>query len=174
MTRIPLSYQVPDISVLARKIETALKADPGLGHLELLNILAKGAGFRNFQHFRASALAGAKVVEPGPMADQTRVAQALRFFDDQGRMKSWPSKTNLQHLCLWGIWSRLPKGQVMSEREFNAALAPLHLFGDPPIIRRTLWELKLIHRSADGRDYQRVEQAPPPDALALIRGMAQG
>lgn len=172
MTRIPFSYQVADISALARKIETALKTDPSPGHLELLNILARGAGFRNFQHFRASAVAGTKVVEPGPMVDQTRVTAALRFFDDQGRMRSWPSKTNLRQLCLWGIWSRLPKGQVMSERAFSAALAPLHLFGDPPIIRRTLWEMKLIHRSADGRDYQRVEQAPPPDALALIRGMA--
>jgi hypothetical protein len=29
--------------------------------------------------------------------------------------------------------------------------------------------MKLISRTAEGRDYRRVEQAPPVDARALIR-----
>jgi hypothetical protein len=32
--------------------------------------------------------------------------------------------------------------------------------------------LKLVSRSADSRDYRRVEQAPPPEARALMRAVS--
>jgi hypothetical protein len=173
MTRTALPYQVTDISQLARQLarqlETALSAEARPGHLALLNILARAAGFRNYQHFRAAAVAGLRLAEPGPMPDMARVEQALRHFDRDGRMKSWPARTSQQHLCLWSLWARLPRGTVMTERAISAELNRWHLFGDAAILRRTLWELRLIHRSADSRDYRRIEQAPPPEAAALIR-----
>lgn len=170
MTRIALPYTAPDISALARQLEKELAAstEPP-GHLSLMNMLARGAGFRNFQHFRASALAAGKLdAVPQPPPDMTRVAQARRYFDAEGRMTTWPSKTSLQHLCLWSLWARLPKGQSMTEREVSQLLNRWHLFGDAAILRRTLWELRLVHRTEDSRDYRRVEQAPPPEARALI------
>lgn len=95
--------------------------------------------------------------------------QALCRFDRAGRLKSWPARTSLQHLCLWSLWSRLPRGVTMTERGISAELNRRHLVGDAAIQRRTLRELRLIHRSPDSRDYRRIEQAPPPEAAALIR-----
>lgn len=171
MTRTTLPYSAPDLSALARHLAREIEdaAEPP-GHLALMNMLARGAGFRNFQHFRASALAGGKLTaSPETPPDMTRVAQARRYFDAQGRLATWPSKTGLQHLCLWVLWSRLPKGQSMTEREVSALLNTLHGFGDAAILRRTLWELRLVSRTEDSRDYRRVEQAPPPEARELIR-----
>lgn len=170
MTRTSLPYSAPDLSALARHLAKQLTEAPDpLGHMSLMNMLARGAGFRNCQHFRASATAADKLtLRPEPVPDMTRVAQARRYFDATGRMVSWPAKTGLQHLCLWVLWSRLPRGQSFTEREISALLTQWHDFGDPAILRRTLWELRLVSRTADARDYRRVEQAPPPEARALI------
>jgi phosphoribosylanthranilate isomerase len=48
-------------------------------------------------------------------------------------MVSWPAKTNLQPLCLWGLWSRLPKARQMTEREISGFLKDWHLFGDAAV-----------------------------------------
>ena len=175
MTRVCLPYQVDDLSTLARSLERqiATTTTPP-GHVEMMNMLARGAGFRNFQHFRASAVAGEKMAAPVAQADMTKVAQARRFFDADGRMVSWPAKTHLQKLCLWVIWARLPRGAVMTEREISAELNRWHLFGDAAILRRTMWEMKLVRRSVDSRDYERLEQMPPPEAVALIRAITKG
>ncbi len=174
MTRIARPFQVSDIATLARSLERQMAevADKP-GHLSLMNMLARAAGFANFQAFRTSALAGAKLADPQPTEDLTKVTQALRHFDGQGRMKTWPAKTQTQYLCLWAIWARFPKGAVMTERQASDLINRWHLFGDAAIIRRTLWERKLILRTEDSRDYCRVEQAPPPDARALIRALHQ-
>lgn len=175
MSRIALPYQVADIAALARNLAAQMaESAEKPGHLSLLNMLARGAGFANYQAFRASTMAGAKLAEPGEMADMTRVAQARRFFDAQGRMTNWPAKTNLQYLCLWVIWAQIPKGAVMTERAASDLIGTLHLFGDAAIIRRTMWERKLISRTEDGRDYRRIEQAPDADGLALIRAVRGG
>ncbi len=171
MTRTVLPFTAPDISALARYLARELAEAPEIpGHLQLMNMLARGAGFRNFQHFRASAAANGRLsASPAPAPDMTRVAQARRHFDSDGKMTNWPAKTSLQHLCLWALWSRLPRETAMSEREISAELNRWHAFNDPAILRRTLWELKLVSRTPDGRDYRRIEQAPPPEAREVIR-----
>jgi len=167
MTRIPLSLPVEDLSAFARTLSRELQPSPG--HLSLMNMLARSAGFRNLQHLRASATAGRNLAAPpAPAADLTRVQAALRFFDDQGRMTSWPSRTVIQHLCLWALWSRLPKNHPMTEREISQLLNQWHLFADAAILRRTLVELKLVSRTSDVTRYLRIEQPPPPEAVALI------
>lgn len=175
MTRIALAYQVGDIAALARSLERQMaEAADKPGHLSLMNMLARGAGFANYQAFRASSLAGVKLGEPVAMADLTRVTQARRFFDAEGRMVSWPAKTQVQYLCLWPIWARFPKGEEMTERQASDLINRWHRFGDAAILRRTMWERKLILRSEDARGYVRVEQAPPPEGTALIRAVLRG
>jgi hypothetical protein len=171
MTRTALPYSAPDLSALARQLARDLaEATEPPGHLALMNMLARAAGFRNFQHFRASSTAGDKLASPAPApADMAKVAQARRYFDATGQMTTWPAKTHLQHLCLWALWSRLPHDTSMTERQISQLLTGWHLFGDAAILRRTLWELKLVTRTADGRDYRRIEQPPPPEARELIR-----
>jgi hypothetical protein len=67
------------------------------------------------------------------------------------------------------LWSRLPPRQAYSEAEINRALNGEHAFGDHALLRRELVDQGLVRRTADGREYRRVEQAPPADAVALIR-----
>ena len=169
MTRTPLPLAIEDLSTFARALHRELQSPEPLGHLSLLNRLSRAAGFRNLQHLRASAKAGADMAEPRPRADLTRVGQALRHFDAMGRLATWPSRTNIQHLSLWALWSRLPQHVQMTEREISQHLNRWHLFGDPAILRRTLFELKLISRGPDCTDYRRIDQPPTPEAVALIR-----
>ncbi len=38
------------------------------------------------------------------------------------------------------------------------------------LLRRSLIDHRLVERATDGSWYRRIEQAPPPEALAMIRG----
>ena len=170
MTRTELSLTIPDLSVFAKTLRQDLtkSAEPP-GHLALLNMLARSAGFRNLQHLRASAKAGHDLAASEPTADLTRVQIALRHFDTQGRMATWPARTAIQHLCLWALWSRLPRAQALTEREISTLLNRWHVFKDAAILRRTLVELTLVTRSEGGDSYLRQERPPAPEARALIR-----
>ena len=53
MPRTLLPFAVADISALARSLRDQLSARTGPpGHVEMLNMLARAAGYRNFQQFR--------------------------------------------------------------------------------------------------------------------------
>ncbi len=169
MTRTPLPLAIDDLSTFARALHRELQSPEPLGHVSLLNRLSRAAGFRNLQHLRASTKAGADLAKPTRQPDLTRVQQALRHFDGQARLATWPSRTNIQHLALWAVWSRLPQRQSMTERQISDHLNRWHLFHDAAILRRTLWELKLISRNPDCTDYRRLDQPPPAEAVALIR-----
>lgn len=181
MTRTVLAYEAPDISALARTLRSQLtERDKVPGHVELLNILARAAGFRNFQHLRAETQARSRADEPAPPpaapADRARCEKALRLFDVGGGLTRWPKKRNQQVLCLWVLWSRLPAGETFPERRMNELLNLHHGFGDHALLRRELVGLGLFRRTPDGREYSRVEQAPPPELgvlLALLRGRGQ-
>ncbi|RVU21591.1 DUF2087 domain-containing protein [Methylobacterium oryzihabitans] len=172
MPRDPIPFSAPDLSALAKALRRELASRDALpSHLDLLNMLARAAGRRNHQHLRAQALAGPAVpgAPPPPLADDPVVLKALRHFDGGGGLVRWPARTRLQHLCLWVPWSRIPRGRSFSEREISAHLNTLHGFRDAAIMRRTLCALGLMTRTADGRVYRRVEVAPSPEGLALIR-----
>lgn len=170
MPRELIAFSTDDISALAKSLRAQLTQRPTLpGHVEMLNMLARATGHRNFQHFRANR-AGDAPVAPLPAQDNgATVTRAARYFDAQGRLKSWPARTSLQNLCLWALWSRIPRGQTFDERAISTFLSALHLFGDHAILRRTMCELGMMTRSADGRDYRRVERAPTSEGAALIR-----
>ena len=173
MTRTVLAFEAPDISALARTLRSQLTAhDKVPGHVELLNMLARAAGFRNFQHLRAETQARHRASEPPPApvapADLARCEKALRLFDAQGGLFRWPKKRNQQVLCLWVLWSRLPAGETFPERRMNELLNQHHGFGDHALLRRELVELGLFRRTPDGREYSRVEQPPPPELPALL------
>ena len=69
MTRTALPYAVPDLSALARALARSLEEHHAQhqrppGHVEMLNLLARGAGFRNLQALRAASLPAAPVATP--------------------------------------------------------------------------------------------------------------
>ena len=59
MSRPAFPFAAGDISAVARSLkdQIAQGGHTPPGHVELLNMLARAAGYRNFQHFRAQAVA---------------------------------------------------------------------------------------------------------------------
>jgi len=173
MSKTALPFYVGDITTLAKTLRSRLlDSDRTPGHLELLNLLARSAGCRNFQHFRANVLARERMEVPVPPPapiDFAKLGRLTRHFDAAGRLVRWPSKFNEQQPCLWALWSRLPAGGVLDEREVNRCLTAWHLFGDPALLRREMCDYGLMTRTPDCREYRRVERQPSPLGLALIR-----
>ncbi|AWN48539.1 hypothetical protein DK419_21085 [Methylobacterium terrae] len=179
MPRDPIPFATHDVSALAKSLRaqwatrTALPA-PTSGHVpshvEMLNMLARAAGHRNFQHFRARGGHREPADPPAPVrADPASVLRAAGYFDPQGRLRSWPAQRSIQDLCLWALWAKIPAGRAFDERRISALLTALHLFGDPAILRRTMCHIGLMTRAIDGRDYRRIERPPSPEGAALIR-----
>jgi Uncharacterized protein conserved in bacteria (DUF2087) len=56
--------------------------------------------------------------------------------------------------------------------QLNRNIRANHLFGDYALLRRELCDRGLVSRTADGREYRRVERPPSPEGLALIRHLA--
>ncbi len=182
MSRTLLPFHSDDISALARSLKGQLaNCESQPSHLELLNMLVRANGYRNFQHYRAQ-LAARDLLENPPLApesepvDFVRIKRLLRMFDPEGKLMRWPSKRSQQELCLWVIWSKLPARHVFTEKEINLLLNDNHLFGDHPLLRRWLCDYGMMSRTRDGREYRRAEKRPPAEALELIRqlGSAQG
>jgi hypothetical protein len=145
--------------------------------VEMLNMLARTIGYRNFQAFRAqdeSASAAAEPPAPAPERpiDAFQVRKIARFFDSQGRLLSWPAKADYRAACLWVLWSKLPSGGDISEDDLNRQIRANHAFGDHALLRRELCDRGMLARTTDGRSYHRVEQKPTAEGLAVIRQLA--
>jgi hypothetical protein len=176
MSRTQIAFASTDISALARSLKeqlTTLGETPS--HVQMLNMLAKSAGYRNFQHLKAEAevapVASATIMpQPPPLepVNDARVARALNYFGPGEHLLSWPAKTSHQELCLWVLWARYPARDVMDERGISAWLNARHDFGDPAILRRTMVTMGLVTRTQDGREYRRIERKPPPELGPLL------
>jgi hypothetical protein len=161
------------MSALARTLREQLIALGELpSHLQLLNMLAKAAGYRNFQHLRSAADSASAAAARPPEIDRQRVARVAGHFGAEGQLLRWPSRTNHQELCIWVLWSRLPPRDVMDERGISAWLNAQHDFGDAALLRRTLVTMGLVARTRDGREYRRIERKPPADLVELLQTMA--
>lgn len=172
MSRLALPFEVADLSAFARSLRTQLDTlERKPSHVELLNMLCRAAGFRNYQHFRADSEARQRLAAPReekPAPDHSLVEKVARHFDGEGRLLRWPSKAPHLKLCLWVLWSRIPSDRVLTEREINELLNLWHVFGDHAVLRRALFEAGLVDRTQDGRRYRRIEQKPPVELSALL------
>ncbi|MGJ8627560.1 MAG: DUF2087 domain-containing protein [Sulfitobacter sp.] len=172
MSKDPIGLVVADISDFARRLAPQLKNhENSPSHLSLLNMLARAAGYRNYQHLRASRSARARLTEVPVTSDVDfrLVERALHQFDAGGQLVRWPSRRQVQALCLWVMWSRVPAAEHLHERQINAILNAGHLFGDAALLRRSLIGMALVQRNLDGSDYQRLEKRPPDEARELIK-----
>jgi hypothetical protein len=100
-----LAFTAPSISALAKSLcDQFATANAAPSHLQMLNWLARGAGHRNYQAFRAAAVAApaSAVAAPtpakrsatpqSPAALSAHATKALMQFDEAGRLVRWPSK----------------------------------------------------------------------------------
>ena len=160
MSRDVTQLTIPDLSQFAKALRAQL-ADPPK-HLEMLGMIARAAGYRNYQHLLARHT-------PEPQVDQKRVARAARYFDAEGRLDRWPARTAIQMMCCWVIWAQLPAREVLSERAISARIDALTTFRDAAQIRRSLVEAGALSRTLDGSEYRRCEKPMPAEAKALMR-----
>jgi hypothetical protein len=175
MSRLALPFEVADLSAFAKALRAQLlPLDKTPSHVELLNLISQSAGYRNYQHFRATSAAASRLSEPAPLVpvDHALVEKVARHFDAEGNMVRWPGRTKQQELCLWLLWSRIPAETSFTEREISDLLNDWHHFGDAALLRRSLFEYKLAQRTIDGRDYRRIEQKPPAELTALLARLA--
>lgn len=189
MTKDVFSIHIADVSAFARQLGRALHeraatrpAPPG--HTELLNLIARTQGQRNWQALRQHL--GATKAPPRPMAvaacvpqapDASPVAaaalsptarKALSQFDAQGRLVRWPAKYSVQTLVMWVLWSLFDAKRSYTEREVNAVLKAANLFSDHVTLRRELINHRLMSRRPDGSDYRKLPARPGDDARALL------
>ncbi len=172
MSKTQLPYHAEDISSLAKSLRRQLDGlEHTPSHVDMLQLLAKAGGYRNYQHFRAQCEARERLNAPAPPpaeVDFRRVSRVVRLFDEEGRLIRWPGKFSQRMLCLWVMWSRIPARKTMTEGEISEFLDGLHLFGDHALLRRELVDRGMVERTPDGRQYKRLELPPPAEALALL------
>lgn len=89
MSRTPLPFAVDDLAAFARALAGELADHDGRpGHVELLNMLARAGGFRNWRHFRARQETLEDLARTPPTAvpiDTIRLARIAHWFDGKGR-----------------------------------------------------------------------------------------
>ncbi len=169
MSRQIHSLLVADLSVFARDLRDQLgRHETTPSHAEMLNMIARAAGFRNYQHFKA-------VTDDRPTAepvDLTLVEKVSRHFDGAGVLMRWPAKNSLQPLCLWALWSRMEPGRDYTDAENTQLLNAWSSFGDHALLRRALVDMGYVTRTPDGRLYRRIEQKPMAELSALLDRIA--
>ncbi|MGD9638014.1 MAG: DUF2087 domain-containing protein [Alphaproteobacteria bacterium] len=185
MVKTTIPFYCEDISQLAKSITAQLKTfEKSPSHLEVLNILAKAKGFRNFQHFKASDISDLEKPEDNTAneislenhnadseIDEAKIKKIMRYFDNDMRLIRWPSKESHRLLCIWVLWSNINSKQSFSEKEISSKLDEMHLFGDYALLRRWLCDYGLMTRNSDGSNYQRVELVPSVEVKALIKAL---
>jgi hypothetical protein len=199
MTRTALPYAAPDLSALARLLERALldhHVTHGRlpGHVEMMNLLARGAGHRNLQALQAAT---APIATPPPvpagdawfeapvpvepeaaspvaaLALSAHARKALEHFDAAGRLERWPLKLSVQRLAMWVLWTRFDARRVYTEREVNQVLKGWHLYGDHVTLRRELIDHRLLTRKSDCSEYRKTPQWPDEEAKGLLRALRE-
>ena len=175
MPREAIPFAIPDLSAFARSLGRELDArDPAssLSHVELLNLIARAAGHRNFQDLRASrrapAVRPALEDQPLPLPLSANARRTLSQFDGRGRLIRWPAKYTIQRLAMWILWTRFESHRAYSEKDVNAELKAANTFGDHVTLRRELIDHRLLARKGDGSEYRKLPARPDDEIRALL------
>jgi hypothetical protein len=172
-----------DISTFCKNLRQQL-VDAGHetpGHVAFLNMLAKSAGYRNYQTLKANPAPAPVNESPAPVVPVVApaitlargstvplpVRRLLTCFDTQGRLMRWPNKYAAQQTAIWALWARLPAQRELTEKQVNKYLSAFHTFGDPATLRRELVNAKLLWRTVDCSVY-RKEQRKPDETTRLF------
>lgn len=200
MTRTALPYSAPDLSALARLLERAFldhHVTHGRipGHVEMMNLLARGAGYRNLQALQVAAppaplaAAAPQVASPDAWFDAPDIVErvpepvlaapalsahakkTLEHFDAAGRLERWPQKLSVQRLAMWVLWTRFDARRAYTEAEVNRILKGWHLYGDHVTLRRELINHRLMTRKSDCSEYRKLALAPDDEVRALLQAL---
>ena len=189
MSKEVFSIRIDDVSSFARSLGEALRerhaarpAPPG--QVELLNLIARARGQRNWQALRRSLSALPLAAAPVPVAAvrssaparsgadavplSANARKALAYFDDRARLQRWPVKFSIQKLVMWVLWTRFDAKRVYTESEVNAVLKEANAFSDHVTLRRELINHRLMARKSDCSEYRKLPARPDDETRALL------
>jgi hypothetical protein len=186
--RESISLFVADVSSLAKSLRAAIAAQADApSQAQMLNWLAKGAGFQNYQSLRAASSIGAaravkalvasptvsarSVASTAPAALSPHAEKALTQFDADGRLHKWPYKFAVQRIAMWGLWMRFDATKRYTEKDVNSVLNAWHTYGDHATLRRELVNMNLLARKSDCSKYWKVPQQPSDEIKAFLRAL---
>jgi len=181
MSRVATPLLVSDLSSFARSLAHGLSAHQSArlrppGHVELQNLLARAAGFRNLQALKASPPAAVTpdvaVHVPATLSDNAR--RTLMQFDGEGRLVRWPTKFTVQRMAMWVLWTRFEAKRPYTEREVNAILRAANGFDDHVTLRRELVNHRLLARTSDCSEYRKLPARPDAEVRALLAAWRTG
>jgi hypothetical protein len=174
----PVPLRVADVSLFCKTLRQQLVEQNAAAlpsHLAMLNVIAKSAGYRNFQSLRADADSATPHERAEPItlprgSDLPKpVLRALSHFDTHGRMTRFPLQLSIRELAMLAIWCRLPAKRDLSEGEVNDYIAQFHTFSDNATLRRELVNMKLLWRTKDGRVYRKEAPEASADGQLFIK-----
>jgi hypothetical protein len=196
MTRLSVPLATPDVSALAKALKGFLHerhaaGKPPPGHVELLNLLARSAGLRNFATLKAASLAASaqgsaaagavlagRVAAQGAAIDLGTLSptarKALMQFDEARRLVRLPNKLSVQQMAMWALWTQFAARRSYTEKEVNAILNAHHVFGDPATLRRELVNMKLLGRLSDCSKYWKEARRPDADVRGFLQAWRAG
>ena len=171
MSREATQMVVTDLSSFARSLGRALAtrraAEQDLpGHVELQNLIARAAGYRNLQALKAAPPEPTPERVALPLSENAR--RTLMQFDADGRLVRWPNKFTVQGMAMWVLWTRFESKRLYTEREVNAILKDANTFGDHVTLRRELVNHKLLARKSDCSEYRKLAARPNDEVRALL------
>ena len=171
MTREATPLLLADLSQFTRNLGRALAArqqdhSAPPGHVELQNLVARAAGFRNVQALKAAPPQPLPPRTALPLSEHAR--RALAHFDAQGRLARWPTKFSVQAMAMWVLWTRFDAKRVYSESEVNTILKAANAFEDHVTLRRELVNHRLLARKSDCSAYWKLPARPGEEARALL------
>ena len=75
------------------------------------------------------------------------------FYNSDGILKQYPAKRPLRMLALAEIAKCFENNRIYSEKQVNEIISKAIGFEDIEMIRRELYESKMINRKRDGSEY---------------------
>ena len=124
MTRLLVLLSTPDVSAFTKKLKSFLNERHADGkapqsHVELLNLLARAAGMRNFATLKKVVQAAQPSDKVQPIRTTSKnneavkgvnlasmlapVRKALIQFDDAGRLVRLPNTLSVQQMTMWAL-----------------------------------------------------------------------
>lgn len=167
-----ISINIPDISGFAKLLKKEIDTKNGnLSHVEILNIIARICGNKNFQQLRASTIPNSEV--PNMVLEDEEKANAnlkklKRYLNENFQVKTLPSKLSQQELIIYYIWAFIEKNKIFNEIELNKYLNKFHTFGDCALLRRYMFEYGLLSRSKDCSDYKKLFPKIPKSMFKIV------
>ena len=195
MTRLLVPLSTPDIAAFSKTLKNFLDERHASGksppsHVELLNLLARAAGTRNFATLKKAAQtvpcvvrnklnevtlvegAPTEVVNLSPMSATVR--KALLQFDASSRLVRLPNKLSVQQMTMWALWTKFAANRKYTEKEVNAITNGFHIFGDQATLRRELINMKLLGRKSDCSEYWKEPHRPTEEVQDFLRAWRAG